>query len=77
LILGAVITVGFSYLFVVDDFRVQVVITISLTALVALLLLLEFQLETPFQGVSDIKPTAMEFVLQEIDAITPERSAQP
>lgn len=69
------ITVGFSYLFVIDDFRVQGVITISQTALVAMLLLLELQLETPFQGVSDIKPVAMECVLQEINAMSLERGA--
>jgi hypothetical protein len=77
LILGAVIIVGFSYLFVVDDTRLQAVITVSLSALVALLLILEFQLETPFQGVSELKPTAMEIVVQEIDAIAGERTAPP
>jgi hypothetical protein len=68
LLLGALITIGFSYLFVVDDTRVQGIITASLAALTALLLLLEFQLETPYQGVSRIEPTAMEFVLRELES---------
>jgi hypothetical protein len=42
--------------------------TAALATLVALLLLLEYQLETPFQGLSAIKPTAMELVLAEITA---------
>jgi hypothetical protein len=39
-----------------------------LATLIALLLLLNFQLETPFGGVSAIQPTAMELVRSEIDA---------
>jgi hypothetical protein len=76
LLLGAVIIVGFSYLFAVDDTRVQAVITTSLASLVALLLLLEYQLETPFQGVSSIPPSAMESVLQEFDTLTVETSEE-
>jgi hypothetical protein len=68
LVLGAVITIGFSYLFAVEDRRVHGLMTASLAILVALLLLLEFQLETPYQGISAIGPTAMELVLGEIDA---------
>ena len=41
----------------------------SLAVLVALLLLLEFQLEA-VSGVSAIRPTAMQLVLAEIDADT-------
>jgi hypothetical protein len=36
--------------------------------LVALLLLLEYQLDTPYGGASPIEPTAMELVRAEIDA---------
>jgi hypothetical protein len=42
----------------------------SLAVLVVLLLLLQFQLGMPFQGVSAIEPTAMKLVLAEIDADT-------
>ncbi|MCD6058861.1 MAG: hypothetical protein K0Q89_2391 [Thermomicrobiales bacterium] len=68
LIIGAVITVGFSYLFAVEDGWIQGLMTASLATLVALLLLLEFQLDTPYGGVSPIEPTAMELVRAEIDA---------
>jgi hypothetical protein len=40
----------------------------SLVVLVALLLLLQFQLGMPFQGISAIGPTAMQLVLAEIDS---------
>jgi len=67
LIVGAIVTVGFSYLFVVDDGWIHGLMTASLATLVALLLLLNYQLETPFAGVSAIEPTAMELVRAEID----------
>jgi hypothetical protein len=68
LIIGAIVTVGFSYLFAVEDSWIQGLMTASLATLVALLLLLEYQLDTPYEGVSAIKPTAMELVRTEIDA---------
>jgi hypothetical protein len=68
LIVGAIVTVGFSYLFAVDDGWLHALMTASLATLVALLLLLNYQLETPFAGVSAIEPTAMELVRTEIDA---------
>jgi hypothetical protein len=70
LIIGAVVTVGFAYLFAVDDGRLHALMIASLAVLVALLLLLQFQLGMPFQGVSAIEPTAMELVLAEIDSDT-------
>jgi hypothetical protein len=70
LIIGAVITVAFTYLFAVDDSRIQALMTTSLALLIALLLLLQYQLGMPFQGASAIEPTAMELVLVEIDSGT-------
>ena len=40
LIIGAVITVAFTYLFAVDDSRIQALMTTSLALLIALLLAL-------------------------------------
>jgi hypothetical protein len=68
LIIGAVVTVGFAYLFAVDDGRLHALMIASLAVLIALLLLLQFQLGMPFEGVSAIEPTAMELVLAEIDS---------
>src|SRR5215213_4669769 len=67
LIIGAVVTIGFSYLFAVEDGWIQGLMTASLATLVALLLLLEYQLDKPYEGVSAIEPTAMELVRTEID----------
>jgi len=68
LIIGAVVTVGFAYLFAVDNGRLHALMIASLAVLVTLLLLLQFQLGLPFQGVSAIEPTAMKLVLAEIDS---------
>jgi hypothetical protein len=68
LLVGAVVTVAFSYLFAVEDGWVHGLMTAALAMLVALLLLLVFQLETPFTGISAIEPTAMELVRAEIAA---------
>ena len=68
LTIGAIITVGFSYLFAVEERWIQGLMTASLATLVSLLLLLEYQLDTPYEGVSAIEPTAMELVRTEIDA---------
>jgi hypothetical protein len=70
LVIGAVVTVGFAYLFAVDNGRLHALMITSLAVLVVLLLLLQFQLGMPFQGVSAIEPTAMELVLAEIDSAT-------
>ena len=68
LIIGAVVTVGFAYLFAVDNGRLHALMITSLAVLVVLLLLLQFQLGQPFEGISAIEPTAMELVLAEIDS---------
>ena len=70
LVIGAVVTVGFAYLFAVANGRLHALMITSLAVLVVLLLLLQFQLGLPFQGVSAIEPTAMELVLAEIDSGT-------
>ena len=68
LIIGAVVTVGFSYLFAVEDGWIQGLMTASLATMVALLLPLERPLDTSYEGVSAIEPTTMELVRAEIDA---------
>jgi hypothetical protein len=77
LIIGAVVTIGFSYLFAVEDGWIQGLMTASLATLVALLLLLEYQLETPFQGIAAIEPSAMELVRAEIDGGLGANGEQP
>jgi hypothetical protein len=77
LLIGAVITVAFSYLFAVEDRWLHGLMTAALAALVALLLLLEFQLETPFEGIAAVEPTAMELVRAEIAAGLGANGGQP
>jgi hypothetical protein len=77
LIIGAMVTVGFTYLFVVDDGWVHGVMTASLTVLIAVLLLLQYLLEMPFQGATAIEPTPMNLVLLEIDPTFDVPARQP
>jgi hypothetical protein len=67
LALGAIITVTFTYLFAVESGWMHSLMTASLSVLVALLLLLVYELETPFTGVSAIEPTAMQLVLEDME----------
>src|SRR5215218_3269835 len=62
LIIGVFVTVGFSYLFAVEDGSIQGQMTASLATMVALLLLLEYQLDRGLEGVLAIEPTAVELV---------------
>jgi hypothetical protein len=68
LVLGGIVTVAFSYLFRIDDRWLHAVMTASLAVLVALLLLLEYDLETPFDGVDAIPPSSMQLVLRTLSA---------
>jgi hypothetical protein len=72
LLIGAAVTVGFAYLFAIENTWLHGVIVACLAVLVALLLLLAYQLETPYQGVDSIGPTAMQTVLDELRATEPE-----
>jgi hypothetical protein len=67
LLIGGVITVGFSYFFAVDNRWVHALLTGSLAVMVSLLLLLIVQLETPFEGIDAIEPTAMNVVIQSLE----------
>jgi hypothetical protein len=67
LLIGGIVTVGFSYFFAVENRWVHVLLTGSLAVMVSLLLLLEYQLETPFEGIDAIAPTAMQVVIEELE----------
>lgn len=67
LLVGGIVTVGFSYLFAVDNRWIHGLLTASLAVMVSLLLLLEFQLETPFEGIDAIEPTAMQVAIKELE----------
>jgi hypothetical protein len=77
LLIGAVVTVAFSYLFAVDDRWLHGLMTAALATLVALLLMLEIQLETPYEGIAAVEPTAMELVRAEIASGLDANGGQP
>ncbi len=68
LVVGGIVTVGFSYLFAIENRWIHAVMTTSLAVLIALLLLLEYELETPFSGLDAITPAAMEVALATLNA---------
>ena len=70
LFIGAAVTIAFSCYLVIDASRLHTLMTASLAGLIALLLLLQYQLARPFQGVVAIEPTAMGLVVAEIDRET-------
>lgn len=68
LIAGAALTIGFSYLFGVENRRSQAVMIALLTTAIALLLFLTWSLESPFTRNPKIEPDGLELVLRMIAA---------
>jgi Protein of unknown function (DUF4239) len=56
LILGAICTIAFTYLFGVENFRMQLVMTALLATLVALMLSMIVALDYPYRGATSISP---------------------
>jgi hypothetical protein len=59
LIIGGVITVMFVFFFGTENFRAQLVMTVLLAALIALILFTILALDFPFTGAMSIKPIAL------------------
>lgn len=59
LIIGGVITVMFVFFFGTENFRAQLVMTVLLAALIALILFTILALDFPFTGAMSIKPVAL------------------
>src|SRR5688500_6605353 len=55
---GAVITIGFTFLFQLKSYALQLVMTVAVTALIALVLFLVMALNRPFGGVLPLGPDA-------------------
>ena len=64
LILGGVITVGFTYLFGLDNTRVHLLMVAALAMIISLSLFTVAALDQPFQGDVRIHPAAFEQVLE-------------
>lgn len=73
---GAVLTVGFTYFFGLENHRTQALMTAALAASTALVLFLGLALEHPFRGGLRVPPEAFENVLERMDEISQARSAQ-
>ena len=58
ILFGGVITVGFTYLFGFHDFRMHVVMTMTVAASLALVVVLIVELDWPFRGEVSISPDA-------------------
>lgn len=67
LIVGAFITVGFSYFFGLDSFRAQAVMVSSLATLIGLSLFVVLSLNLPFSGSLAVKPEAIVDQIREFD----------
>ncbi len=59
LVIGGVITVMFVFFFGTENFRAQLVMTVLLAALIALILFTILELDFPFTGAVGIKPEAL------------------
>ncbi|HEU5432122.1 MAG TPA: hypothetical protein VFU81_10690, partial [Thermomicrobiales bacterium] len=56
LILGAALVIGYTYLYGVERLRAQLVMTIALTAIIALVLFVILVLDYPFTGDVRVEP---------------------
>jgi hypothetical protein len=63
---GAILTVGFSYLFGVESFRTHALMTAALSAEIALILFLVFVLDNPFRGDFRVTPRSFEFAIERL-----------
>jgi hypothetical protein len=66
LILGAVVTIGFTYLFGLSNTLVHSLMVLSLTALVVGSLILVKEMNYPFLGVTKVEPTAFQVFLDRL-----------
>lgn len=71
LILGGIVTVGFTYFFGVERLAAQLLMTVALTAVIALVLFLILSLDLPFSGDVSVEPRAFVDALRMFDRISP------
>ena len=66
LLMGGLITVGFTYFFGVSNFRAQLMMVLVLATTVGLVLFLILAMNYPFTGGLSIRPSAMQEVLEDL-----------
>ena len=67
LILGGVMTIGFTYLFGMEAPRLHVLMIVSLTVVLVLVLYTIRALEYPFDGIVQVQPEPFELLLEKIE----------
>ena len=77
LILGAIVTIGFTYLFGMESARLQVTMTAALTVVVALMFVLIIELDFPFRGDTRVQPGMWTDIRTEMGAGLPENAHGP
>lgn len=77
LILGAVVTIGFTYFFGMDSARLQITMTALLTLVVAMMFVLIIELDFPFRGDTRVKPDMWTNIQVEMGAGLPENPYRP
>lgn len=66
LIASAFITIGFVYLFGMENFKIQLIMTASLAAIIGLMFTLIVELDYPFRGDTSISPRSWYLVADQI-----------
>jgi hypothetical protein len=69
LLLGALITVGFAFMFSLGTVEAHAILVFCLTLIIGCLLLLVHELNHPFSGPVGVEPTAFRLALDRITAI--------
>jgi hypothetical protein len=64
IVLGGALTIAVSYCFQVQQFRLHLLLTTSLAAMIGLLVFLISALDRPYRGAVSVEPTAYQIVLE-------------
>ena len=70
-LLGGIVTVGLTYVFVFDDLRIQVTLTAMVALLIALNIFLILMFGYPFSGDLSVAPESFRVVLATVSLGTP------
>jgi hypothetical protein len=70
LLVGALVTIGFVYLFGMDSLRTHAGVVFSLAFTVGVMLLIVYEFNYPFSGPLKVNPTAFQLALERIRLVT-------
>jgi hypothetical protein len=75
LFLGAILTIGFTYLFGVENFRIQLMMTGLLAALIGVMFSMIVALNYPYRGAGKVSPEIWQVMIERVESIYPLSSA--